>query len=309
MTTIIHRNNIVQKYSNDELSIMQKLALDSSEKDESIRLTKIFLALNGASGCNVREIPPNLAGFFSYFVNLRIYEPLQRWRSRIQTYQRHLVTSQITFDRIEVDFGELHAFWNRMVSDHNIIINNNPNPITHSEAVKRFQRMEVVTKDNYLVFAGASWSEYYTYVKDEFDTLIDRCEEKGESYRQSWLQWVGNMFNPVSWFNFACHGFQRHSNTAIQYENFNNINISKKNILFNRNEDIRVAHDAMNDLNNWIAQERAALSNQTNRIANSTNMQNTQMFKAECDRLMSIVRDRIGKITQSNPIENNPLSI
>ena len=283
MTTIIHRNNIVQKYSNDELSIMQKLALDSSEKDESIRLTKIFLALNGASGCNVREIPPNLAGFFSYFVNLRIYEPLQRWRSRIQTYQRHLVTSQITFDRIEVDFGELHAFWNRMVSDHNIIINNNPNPITHSEAVKRFQRMEVVTKDNYLVFAGASWSEYYTYVKDEFDTL--------------------------SWFNFACHGFQRHSNTAIQYENFNNINISKKNILFNRNEDIRVAHDAMNDLNNWIAQERAALSNQTNRIANSTNMQNTQMFKAECDRLMSIVRDRIGKITQSNPIENNPLSI
>jgi hypothetical protein len=309
MTTIIHRNDIVKKYSNDELSIMQQWALDSSEKNDSIRLTKIFLALNGASGCNVREIPPNLAGFFSYFVNSRVYEPMQRWRSRVQNYQRHLVSSQNMFQRIENDFAGINVFWDRMVCDHNIIVNNNPNAMTHTEAVKRFQRMEIVTKDNFGNFNGASWSEYYIYVSDEFDSLIANCEAKGDAYRQSWLQWFGNMFNPVSWFNFACHGLQTHSNTALQYENFNNINISKKNILFNRNEDIRVAQDAMNDLNNWITQERIALSNQNNRIANSTNMQNTQMFKAECDRLMSIIRDRIGRITQSNPIESNPLSI
>ena len=125
MTTIIHRNDIVKKYSNDELSIMQQWALDSSEKNDSIRLTKIFLALNGASGCNVREIPPNLAGFFSYFVNSRVYEPMQRWRSRVQNYQRHLVSSQHMFTRIDNELTEFLAFWNHVVSSPNFAINPN----------------------------------------------------------------------------------------------------------------------------------------------------------------------------------------
>lgn len=304
MSALIHRNDMVKKYKNDELSLLQKWCLDNEDKEKSIRLTKIFLTLNGASGCNVKNIPPNLAGFFSYFVHVRIYNLLQIWRSRVQIYQRHLGQVQTNINKIRNDFNTLHNLWLRMVSNEEITINDNQGVITNATAVKRFKEMEIITRDSYSNYTGAAWLPYYSYVRNSFEALVNQCETKGDSYRQNWLQWFGSMFNPVSWFNYACHGLQSHSRVANQYDNFADISTTKSNILFNRIEDIRTANDAFNDLRQWIDQERIAIQNPSNITATQINMQGAQMFKAECDRLMSIIRDRVGTIGNSNPIEN-----
>ena len=86
---------------------------------------------------------------------------------------------------------------------------------------------------------------------------------------------------------------------------YSDINVSKSNILFNRIEDINTASLTMEELREWIELERQARMINSNRTETNANIQAAQMFKAEFDRLISIVRDRVGIISDSGSIESN----
>lgn len=300
MAVMIHRDDMVRKFDNDELSLSQKWTIDSSDAKESIKFTKLFLSLNGATGCNVKNIPPSLAGFFAYFVHVRIYPQLQLLRSRVQIYQRHRINNS-QFARIVDEFNNIKQFWDTSVEYLGIAVDE----LEYSEYIRRFQEMETTTIRNFATKYHPSWVSYYNYVRHGFDQLVDKCDIKGNAYKQNYLQWFGSFFNPASWYNYVRHGLQSHATTSKNYVEYSDINVSKSNILFNRIEDINTASLTMEELREWIDLERQARMVNSNRTETNANIQAAQMFKAEFDRLISIVRDRVGIISDSGSIESN----
>ena len=146
MAPLVHNQNMVKKYNVDELSTFQKWTIDYEEKGMIIRLTKIFLALNGASGCNVRNIPPNMAGFFSYYADIKIYQRLKILKGRIDSYQRHVDITPMMFNKIKEELNSIKQHWDYVVVSKRGTI---PANISFDTAIEDLQNLDNVIKTAY----------------------------------------------------------------------------------------------------------------------------------------------------------------
>ena len=225
MASLVHNQNMVKKYNVDELSTFQKWTIDYEEKEMIIRLTKIFLALNGASGCNVRNIPPNMAGFFSYYADIKIYQRLKILKGRIDSYQRHVDMTSMMFNKIKEELNSIKQHWDHVVVSNRGLI---PDNISFDTAIENLQNLDNVTINNFNNYTGYSWIQWYEYLETQFNQLIEKCKAKGEAYTQGYLLWFISFFNPVSWYNFVRHGGTRFSKTVEEYKNFNNVSVLPK---------------------------------------------------------------------------------
>jgi len=285
-------------YNCDELSLFERASLHSNEKDKVIRLTKIFIALNGATGSSQSVVHPSLAGFFSFNMNNRIYGPLNLVRTRIQVYQRHTETSVRDLDRVIDDFNTIKNFWNHMViSTERTGVSDDPDPISYRTATRDFQEMDLKTLRNYEQYTGPSWIQWFKYIKDGFEELRIACEENEENYTQGWIGWSFSFLNPMAWYRFVANGCQPNStvaeNNGIMRDR---VVIPKRNIALCRLEEIETANNAFSELVNNLEDEKRFIENETNRQHNPLNLRNTQLFKDSTDRLFSIIRDRVGRI-------------
>ena len=301
MSSIIHTQDIVRNYNVDELSFFQKCAIDSKEKQMMNKITKIFLALNGASGCNVRNIPHNMAGFFSCYVDMKIYQRMMILKQRIDSYQRFTDSTQRMFNNILNEFNEIKEHWNHVVTQKRGEI---PQDVSFEVALNHLQELDIVSSPNYGDYDGYSWIQWYEYLQSQFNILIENCKEKSESYQQNWKQWFVSIFNPVSWAYFVYNGFTTYSKTAIEYTNFKDGSvIPKRNIIFSRLDDVITASQAFNDLEELIVLEETTISDPKNCQKTQQVLENTLVFKSECNRLFSIIRNKIGFISRQRVIE------
>ena len=299
MTTLVHAQDNVTKYNIDEISYFKRLAIDHEDKKIIVNLTKIFLSLNGASGCNVRNIPNNLAGFFSYYAEVKIYQRLSILKGKLDSYQRHYDMYQQMFDRITEEFNEIKSHWDHIIIQRRGEI---PNNISFDDAVKEMQKLDLVGCHNYMNYNGYSWIQWYEYLQNKFIELAHQCTAKGDSYKQTYFNWFLSFFNPVSWVNYVRHGCTRHSQVIEAYTSTVESSVrNKSNIIFLRIENINTANQAMIDFEQMITLEQVAISNPVNRVPTQMTVQNTIAFKTECDRLLTIIRDNIGFICQNMP--------
>ena len=67
-------------------------------------------------------------------------------------------------------------------------------------------------------------------------------------------------------------------------------------------DDVNTANQALNDLVELIALEEIAISDPQNCRITQQVIQNTMAFKSECDRLLIIIRDRIGFIGHNHSV-------
>ena len=297
MSALVHTQDMVKKYNVDELSAFQKCTIDFEERNITIKLTKIFIALNGSSGCNVRNIPHNMAGFFSYYIDNKIYQKIKILKGRIDSYQRHVDSTQRMFDNILKDFNEIKSHWNHVIIQKRGTI---PKDISFESAINHLQNLDTISSLNYSNYSGYSWFQWFEYLHDEFNSLVEKCEGKVKYYQQdNNMIWILSTFNPVSWYYFYIHFCTIYSKTVNEYQNFKNKSvIPKRNVIFNRLDDLNTANQALDDLGELIALEKKVISDPKNCQSTQQVLQNTLAFKSECNRIFLTIRDRIGFIGQ-----------
>ena len=71
-------------------------------------------------------------------------------------------------------------------------------------------------------------------------------------------------------------------------------------------DDVNTANQAMNDLVELVALEEIGISDPQNCQPTQQVVQNTMVFKSECDRLLVIIRDRIGFIGNNQSVIGQP---
>ena len=301
MPSEIHNQTLVKKYNVDELSVSQKWTIDNEEKNLVIKLTKIFISLNGASGSNLRNIPASIAGFFSHYADIKFYQRLKIFKGRLDSYQRYADITPRLFNNLKDDFSEIKKYWDHIVSERRGTI---PDDITFEKAIEHFQELDNVTINNYKSYKGYSWIQWYEFLKTNFESINKRCKDKGESYKQNNKEWIVSSLSIFSWYNFLTNGCTRYSKTVEEYHNFSNSAIlPKKSIVSSRLDDINTAIKSMKDLEDMIVLEQTIISEPKNCQMTQEVIQNTLVFKSECDRLLLTIRDSIGFISSVQTID------
>ena len=303
MAVVVHNNMSVRNYNNGELGWWQRCSLESKILEEGKTLTKIFYILNGAYGTQNRDIPSNLAGFMNFWMDVRCYRKLRIIRELIQLYQRNLNPDSIHDIRSQVQ--ELITFWKFVAMRTNGAV---PNDLTLRQAIDNFKRMENLAINprlgNYNNFNGQSWVQYYDHLITRYQNLTDICAQKSEAYRQDWIRYFARLFNPVSWFNFVANGFRTHQTTSNTYMDFVDRSLAPREHVINiRIHDIQTADEAFDDLLRVIDTEVTVINTDANHN-NPISVQACDQFKRECDRLMAIIRDSIGTISNALIADN-----
>ena len=318
MALLLQNSTInIQEYNLNELSVREYRAISASIRSDTIKLIKLFIVANGASGASTDNISPNLAGFFCYSINNKCFRPLQEVRSEINERYNRLDPNVIEdMDDLIERFTNIKGYWNHMVVSNNNnrdISISNYDSYSFDEIKDKFVRMSEYTIEDYEEYTGPSWLQWYNLFKKKFDEIEKRVNTDSNYYNRSvtgdnifqktWssIVWLLGFFNPRGYYNNVTSGFQTYASIRRKHGIFKDkMIIPKKTVISSRLEDLRMAIDALNRFETLLNNERVTINDPKHLINESKTHFFQTRFKSEVDRLLGIFTKRVGTISNLN---------
>ena len=307
----------LRDYSVGELSWSTKMAIKNEHLDRLINAVKCYILLNGSCGNKVRNINAEDSGYFLRYMDSKFYQELENLKSMIDIYQRYVDTGRIQIQNIQKEFDRIYSFWNK------VVVSNFETKITGSFTVSdmenNFQKFSDITLRDHQDYNGFGWLQLYNYLLSEFESLEKICTEQEQYYQQGatgdiiwyWLcpsrfykngghiSKLVSWFSPVDWYQFVLHGFTSNSAHTEKYNRFKSDAIfPKKDIMISRINDLMTTTELLVQLGENIKAEGKTILEAANRQPSQIVANNTIAFKNECMRLLSLIRDRVGFISE-----------